>query len=115
MAQNVDWKNANVRAIEADNTLITANLDSKDRKYQNLQSSVFGGGYVEQAPIEHDREQQNYKHSSTADWKQEATKARPNNGVSKQDPYMVKQKDLGSQIFEQTDYYSHMSLSKSSS
>lgn len=58
MAQNVDWKNTNSRAIESSSAQInTANLDSKDRKYQNLQSSVFGGGYVEQAPITHNRDE----------------------------------------------------------
>lgn len=34
MAQNVDWKNANVRAIQNDKAqLVSSNLDSKDRKY----------------------------------------------------------------------------------
>ena len=47
MAQNVDWKNANEKAIQADVNIKTADLDSKDRKYQNLQSSVFGGGYMD--------------------------------------------------------------------
>jgi hypothetical protein len=58
MAQNVDWKNSNVRAIESSSAqLKSGELDSKDRKYQNLQSSVFGGGYVEQAPITHNRDE----------------------------------------------------------
>jgi len=34
MAQNVDWKNSNGRAIESVKAQInSANLDSKDRKY----------------------------------------------------------------------------------
>ena len=49
IAQNVDWKNANERAIETKEAqLKSKNLDHKDRKYQNLQSSVLGGGYLEE-------------------------------------------------------------------
>jgi hypothetical protein len=56
MAQGVDWKNSYHKPIDADPLIKSQNLASKDRKYQNLQSSVFGGGYVEDAPIEYDRE-----------------------------------------------------------
>lgn len=54
-------------------------------------------------------------YTSTADWKDEAAKERPKNGTGNQDPYRIKQNDLGSQIFEQTDYTEHMPLSKASS
>ena len=96
-AQNVDWKKANGRAIEQKGAqIVTIDLDSKDRKYQNLQSSVFGGGYVEQAPIEHDRDEKRVAFSSTADWKDEATKAKPCNGAANKNPYRSKQRELGS-------------------
>jgi hypothetical protein len=36
-----------VRAIETNSPLRTEGLDSKEMKQQNLQSSIFGGGYVE--------------------------------------------------------------------
>lgn len=105
MAQNVDWKNANERAIEQKGAqIVTIDLDGKDRKYQNLQSSVFGGGYVEQAPINYDRDEKRYAFTSTADWKDEVTKAKPNNGAANKDPYKCKQRELGSCVLEQTDY-----------
>lgn len=55
MASGVHWNNANTRAIETDSPLKTQNLDCKALKHQNLQSSVFGGGYIDQAPIDVDR------------------------------------------------------------
>jgi len=38
--------------------------------------------------------------------------ARTSNGVTKQDAYREKQKNLGSQILEQTDYSEHLPLQK---
>lgn len=91
------------------------NLDSKERKYQNLQSSVFGGGYVEQEPIQVDREAQRVKYATGADWKDEATKKIVNNGISRCDPFKSKQRELNSNIFEQTDYFEYLPLSKATS
>lgn len=34
-----------------------------------MQSSVFGGGYVDQEPIKHDREVFKSTYGSNADWK----------------------------------------------
>lgn len=76
---------------------------------------MFGGGYVEDAPIVHNREEGRVAFASQADWKDEATKARPQNGCTTQDCYKVKQKDLNSQIFEQTDNFEYLPLSKKSS
>jgi hypothetical protein len=82
IAQNVDWKNANQKPIDAEKSqLNSGNLDSKDRKYQNLQSSVFGGGYVEEAPIEVDRDVKKAAFTSSADWKDQAAKSGLSNGV----------------------------------
>jgi hypothetical protein len=76
MAQGPDWRNSTHRAIETDSPLKgTEQLDSKDRKYQNLQSSVFGGGYVEKEPILHDRDVGRATFGSTASWTTEAAKA----------------------------------------
>jgi len=49
----------------------------RDRKYQQLQSSVFGGGYEEKAPITYDRNATKVAFGSTADWKTEAGMAKP--------------------------------------
>ena len=47
MAQNVDWRNPWVKAIQTDDAILRDGLDHKERKHQNLQSSIFGGGYME--------------------------------------------------------------------
>jgi len=70
--------------------LNSGNLDSKDRKYQNLQSSVFGGGYIEQDAIQHDRDAKKVAYTSTSGWMDEASKKAPINGFGKQDAYKVK-------------------------
>jgi len=51
---------------------------------------VFGGGYVEEAPIIYDHDLPKVAFGTNADWKTEAGMARPNNGVSTQDPYKEK-------------------------
>lgn len=51
----------------------------RDRKYQQLQSSVFGGGYEEKAPITYDKNATKVAFGSTADWKTEAGMAKPQN------------------------------------
>ena len=80
--------------------------------YQNLQSSVFGGGYIEEAPIVYNNDMPKVAFGSNADWKTEAGMARPNNGVNTQNPYLEKQKHLASQVFEQTDYHEFAPQSK---
>ena len=116
IAQNVDWKNVNERAIENRETqLKSEKLDAKDRRYQNLQSSAFGGGYLDQEKIEYNKDIKRETYTSLADWKEEQAKKPPVNGFSKQDSFKVKQKDLSSQVFEQTDYTEHLPLTKQSS
>ena len=51
MAQNVDWRDSNSKPIDTPAQISSHNLDSQGRKYQNLQSSVFGGGYVANEPL----------------------------------------------------------------
>ena len=74
MPSTVDWRDAHNRAIEVSGPLVqSANLDSKDRKYQNLQSSVFGGGYIAKAPILHDRSLKKSTFTSHVDWTDSST------------------------------------------
>ena len=75
-------------------------LNRKDKKYQQLQSSVFGGGYEEKAPIDYDRENNRAGFGTNADWKTQGGMAKPiNAGGSKVDTYKQKQKQLNSQVF----------------
>jgi len=60
--------------------------------YQNLQSSVFGGGYQENEPIQFDKDASNHKFTSNADWKDQQTRQHPNNGISKLNPFVEHQK-----------------------
>lgn len=117
IAQNVSWKNANERAIESrESQLKSSALDAKDRTYQNYQSSVFGGGYIDQQEIKVDREQTRTKFTTNADWKEPQAKKAPLNGFMRQDSYKAKQKCLSSTgIFEQTDYSAHLPLTKQNS
>ena len=96
MTSAADWKNSNMqmtnKAATSTKTGGEQGLDSRDRKFQQLQSSVFGGGPQDQAPIEYDREVKKNAFGSTADWKTEAGMAKPNNGGSnKVDTYGKKQ------------------------
>lgn len=75
---------------------------------------MFGGGYVDQAPIYYDAEHQKATFGSAADWTNEAALQRPNNGAGAQDPYMMQQAQLSStQIpLEITDNTCYMPLAK---
>lgn len=52
-----------------------------------MQSSVFGGGYLDGKPVEYDREAKRNAFGSSADWKTEAGMAKPANAVGKVDAY----------------------------
>lgn len=113
MAQGPDWRNANQRAIETDSPLKgSQDLNPTGRKYQNLQSSVFGGGYVEKEPIEFERGAGPSKYSSTASWTTEAAKAQPNNGITHQDAFRQRQKELHSEVLPKSDYTNYAPESK---
>jgi hypothetical protein len=47
-------------------------VDTREAKYKQLQSSVFGGGYQDNAPVEFDRDAKRNAFGSSADWKTEA-------------------------------------------
>lgn len=51
-------------------------------------------------PIDHNRDEKRVAYTSTADWKDEASKAKPQNGASNKNPYKTKQRELNSNIFE---------------
>lgn len=70
----------------------------KELKYQQLQSSVFGGGYVENQPITYNQAAGRAVCSSNANWNNKAIQTRPNNGPTapKEDPFIQRQKELAS-------------------
>lgn len=120
MASTVDWRDAHNRAIELSGPLVqSANLDSKDRKYQNLQSSVFGGGYIVNAPILHDRTQKKSTFASHVDWTDSSThtKVFQNDGSdgSTVTAFKLKQKCLSSSVLDQTDHSKFLPPSKAMS
>lgn len=68
-------------------------VNTREKKYQQLQSSVFGGGYIDGAPVEYDRDAKKNAFGSAADWKTEAGMAKPvNAGSSKVDTFRQRQK-----------------------
>lgn len=90
-------------------------LNRRDKKYQQLQSSVFGGGYEDKAPIEYDREGDKAGFGTNADWKTQGGMAKPiNAGGGKVDTFKQRQKQLNSNVFgdQQTDYTGYMPLNK---
>ena len=88
-------------------------VNIRDKKYQQLQSSVFGGGYLEGQPVEYDREAKKNAFGSAADWKTEAGMAKPvNAGSSHVDTFRQRQKQLASSVFDQTDHMHHAPISK---
>ena len=68
----------------------------KELKYQQLQSSVFGGGYVENQPITYDQTAARAVCSSNAKWNNKAIHTRPKNGpmAQQEDPFVQRQKEL---------------------
>lgn len=88
-------------------------LNTRDKKYQQLQSSVFGGGYQDGAPIEYDRDAKRNAFGSTADWKTEAGMAKPiNAGSTNVDTFRQRQKQLASSVLEQTDHQQYAPINK---
>lgn len=68
-------------------------LNRKDKKYQQLQSSVFGGGYEEKAPVDYDRDGDRAGFGTNADWKTQGGMAKPINvGTTHVDTFKQRQK-----------------------
>ena len=61
---------------------IDQGMHSREKKYQQLQSSVFGGGYMEGAPVDYDREAKSHAFGSASDWKAQGCMAKPVNAGS---------------------------------
>ena len=79
-------------------------MRSRDKKYQQLQSSVFGGGYMEGAPVDFDRDAKSHAFGSSADWKTQGGMAKPvNAGSTNVDTFRQRQKQLASTVLEQSD------------
>lgn len=114
MAQNVDWRNPWVRAIETDDKLQKEGLDCADRKHQNLQSSIFGGGYVEKEPIQVDKKNPKIAFATNADWKTQAALQHPQNTAENAAAYRKRQCELESKQvnLEQTNFDDHLPTSK---
>ena len=86
MCAGGDWKNTQMQSTNSSSPQKGMNTDSglnrKDKKYQQLQSSVFGGGYAEKAPIDYDREGNKAGFGTNADWKTQGGMAKPINAGS---------------------------------
>ena len=84
MSSSADWKNTNCQAFNQASPTKGHNAEAstKDKKYQQLQSAVFGGGYLDGKPVEYDREAKRNAFGSAADWTTEAGMAKPVNGGS---------------------------------
>ena len=117
MSSGADWKNTGSSAFNASSPMKGKNnqgeLNTRDKKYQQLQSSVFGGGYQDGAPIEYDREAKRNAFGSAADWKTEAGMAKPvNAGSTNVDTFRQRQKQLASSVLHQSDQQHHAPISK---
>lgn len=117
MTSAADWKNSHQQATNKSSPVKGKNMDtgadSKHRKYAQLQSSVFGGGYQEGAEVVYDKEAGRNAFGSNADWKTEAGHAKPiNAGSTRVDTYGKKKQQLASNVFEQTDYSEHAPIKK---
>lgn len=86
MCSGADWKNANQSATNKASPMKALNeadqKHAKDRKYGNLQSSVFGGGYLDGETPAFNPEAGRNVCGSTADWKSEAVRAKPQNAAT---------------------------------
>jgi len=111
MCAGGDWKNTQMQSTNSSSPQKNMNQDSglnrKDKKYQQLQSSVFGGGYEEKAPVDYDRDGDRAGFGTNADWKAQGGMSKPiNAGSTHVDTFKQRQKQLNSNIFgdSQTDY-----------
>jgi len=84
MASGADWRNTGQQAANMSSPMKGKNMesgaDARDKKYSQLQSSVFGGGYLDGQKADYDRENKRVAFGSAADWKTEAGMQKPNNG-----------------------------------
>ena len=119
MSANGDWMNSQSKMTNSGNSPMKGRnndggvVDTREKKYQNLQSAVFGGGYLDGNKAEYDRDARRNVMGSTADWKTEAGMAKPiNAGSTRVDTYRQKQKQLNSNVFDQTDHSAHAPISR---
>jgi len=116
MTSGADWKNTGQQATNhsspSKNRNQDAGVDTREKKYAQLQSSVFGGGYMDNAPVEFDRDAKRNAFGSNADWKTEG-RAKPNNtGSTNVDTFRQRQNQLGSSVLPQTDHQAYAPLNK---
>lgn len=117
MANGADWKNTQTQALLSSSPQKKGKHDHGDqhdhktKHYQQLQSSVFGGGYEQGAPV-FDREAGKASFGTGADWKTSGMSKPINKGPTRADTYLQRQKQLSSTVLEQTDYYAYMPLKK---
>ena len=117
MSSGADWKNTQQQSMNKASPLKGknqgTNMNSRENKYKQLQSSVFGGGYMDGEPVEYDREAKRNAFGSAADWTTEAGRQKPNNGGSnKTDTFRQRQKQLASSVLEQSDQMHHAPINK---
>ncbi len=87
MAGTADWKNLE-KHPDLLNTLQSQGLEPKERKYQQLQSSVFGGGYINQEPILFDA-QVPKGIAANSQWHSADLLSKPNNGAGNIDAFRM--------------------------
>ena len=119
MSSGADWKNSGQSSFNKSspmknkNAAIDNGVDTREKKYAQLQSSVFGGGYMDGERVDYDREAKRNAFGSTADWKTEAGMAKPvNAGSTRTDTFRQRQKQLASSVLEQTDNMHHAPITK---
>jgi len=107
MSSGADWKNTGQSAtnkgspMKGKNKMGEGAVDTREKKYQQLQSSVFGGGYLAGEPVEFDREARRNDLGAADDWKTGAGMAKPiNSGSTRTDTFRQRQKQLASQAFD---------------
>ena len=90
-ANGADWKNtgSNAQLSSSPSKKPCGGNDCKTKKYQQLQSSVFGGGYAVGEEPKFDRDSTKEKFGSAADWKTQGGMAKPINvGPTKENTFL---------------------------
>lgn len=86
MSAGADWTNSQQSSVNKASPTKGRNQDNgnntRDKKYAQLQSSVFGGGYLDKEKPDYDRDAQRNVMGSAADWKTSAGMAKPINAGS---------------------------------
>lgn len=87
-------------------------MNHKEKKYENLESNIFGAEKAAEKP-QYNTKIDKAAFGTTSDWTVQGGQAKVDNKNSKVNTYRKKQQQQQSSVFELTDYSEHAPMQKS--